>query len=324
MSRPPKLERILNIRSRLDADVGMTPSMLLQTTLPHSEPTETVAAENGEPTERPARDWEIKNGGFWMNVTAGRRRYREEGRPEHFGIPYGGTARYILAYITTRALVTKSRKIDFGEVQSHLLERLDIGRTGGKHGRIRYVQDQLLRIANAHFTFEMQYGKGEHQPRAKKSGDVASEQRFWFQRGQAGAPDQLEYFGVELGEKFFESIQESSIPIDLNLLRELVRSPLGMDLYVWLTYKAYRLWNGLEGRRREGESVPCTVVSWKALHPQFGHGYARASDFGRRARNQIDNLRTLWTDLREKVQFERGRIIVYRMRPHIQSLPQID
>ena len=42
---------------------------------------------------------------------------------------------------------------------------------------------------------------------------------------------------IELGEKFFQEIIAHPIPLDLNTLKALKRSPLGLDLYFWLVYR---------------------------------------------------------------------------------------
>ena len=44
---------------------------------------------------------------------------------------------------------------------------------------------------------------------------------------------------IELGEKFYEAVTLSSVPVDLRALRALKRSPLALDLYAWLTYTAF-------------------------------------------------------------------------------------
>ena len=44
---------------------------------------------------------------------------------------------------------------------------------------------------------------------------------------------------IELGEDFFNEIIRCPIPIDLNTLRAMKRSPLGLDLYLWLTYRTF-------------------------------------------------------------------------------------
>ena len=42
---------------------------------------------------------------------------------------------------------------------------------------------------------------------------------------------------IELGEKFFQEIIRNPVPLDMNILKALKRSPLGLDLYLWLTYR---------------------------------------------------------------------------------------
>ena len=39
---------------------------------------------------------------------------------------------------------------------------------------------------------------------------------------------------IELGEKFFEEIIRHSVPLDMNILKAMKRSSLGIDLYLWL------------------------------------------------------------------------------------------
>ena len=42
-----------------------------------------------------------------------------------------------------------------------------------------------------------------------------------------------------LGEEFFNEVIRN--PLDLNILHAVKRSPLGLDLYLWLTYKTFAL-----------------------------------------------------------------------------------
>ena len=67
---------------------------------------------------------------------------------------------------------------------------------------------------------------------------------------------------------FFEEITRSAVPVDLRAIRHLQRSPLAIDLYVWLTYRMSYL------------RTP-TVVPWEGLQGQFGADYGRPRDFRR-------------------------------------------
>lgn len=44
---------------------------------------------------------------------------------------------------------------------------------------------------------------------------------------------------VQLSEKFFNLLSSNPVPIDLGILRALKQSPMALDLYVWLTYRAF-------------------------------------------------------------------------------------
>ena len=46
---------------------------------------------------------------------------------------------------------------------------------------------------------------------------------------------------IELGEKFFNEIINHPVPIDMNTLASLKRCALGLDLYLWLTYRMFTL-----------------------------------------------------------------------------------
>ena len=62
---------------------------------------------------------------------------------------------------------------------------------------------------------------------------------------------------IELGEKFFNEIIQHPVPLDMNILKVLKRSSLGLDLYLWLTYRTFTL------------KLPLRL-SWTSLYRQFG------------------------------------------------------
>jgi hypothetical protein len=81
-------------------------------------------------------------------------------------------------------------------------------------------------------------------------------------RWNPAAPDQPDLPGsyVELSQDFFRDIVERPVPVDLRVLRAL-RSPLALDIYCWLTFRASSL--------REPTEIP-----WPALALQFSAAYA--------------------------------------------------
>ena len=59
---------------------------------------------------------------------------------------------------------------------------------------------------------------------------------WWFER-KPNDPVFLDS-KIELGEKFFEEVIRS-VPLDMNILKALKRSSLGLDLYLWPTYRMF-------------------------------------------------------------------------------------
>ena len=79
---------------------------------------------------------------------------------------------------------------------------------------------------------------------------------------------------IELGEKFFHEVITNPVPLDLNILKSLKRSPLGLDLYLWLVYRTFNLTRPLR-------------ITWPKLYRQFGADPAKAGN-----RRTVDAFRT--------------------------------
>ena len=69
---------------------------------------------------------------------------------------------------------------------------------------------------------------------------IADRAEFWWNTKRPDAPS-LWDSEIELGEKFFNEIIAHPLPLDLHTLKALKRSPLGLDLYFWLTYRTFSL-----------------------------------------------------------------------------------
>jgi hypothetical protein len=112
---------------------------------------------------------------------------------------------------------------------------------------------------------------------------------------------------IVLGQDFFEEITRSAVPVDLRALRLLQRSPLALDLYVWLTYRMSYL-------RRP------TLVPWEGLQAQLGADYARLRDFRRKALAHLTNVICVYPALRVR-QTDSG-LYLYPSRPHVPARPR--
>jgi hypothetical protein len=130
---------------------------------------------------------------------------------------------------------------------------------------------------------------------------VASEVDLWWDPKR---PDQAAVFGstVRLTEPFFEEIVRRPVPVDMRALRTLKKSPLGLDLYTWLTYRLSYL------------KEP-TEISWQDLHTQFGADYNRVRDFTQKVKRELNKISTVWPELRYET--PRGRLRLYPCPPHV-------
>ena len=79
---------------------------------------------------------------------------------------------------------------------------------------------------------------------------------------------------IELGEKFFQEIIRHPVPLDMNTLKALKRSSLGLDLYLWVCLPDFTLTHPLR-------------LSWRQVYRQFGVDPAQAGD-----KNTVNNFRT--------------------------------
>ena len=75
---------------------------------------------------------------------------------------------------------------------------------------------------------------------------------------------------IELGEQFFHEVITNPVPLDLHILKAVKRSPLGLDLYLWLTYRTFAIARPLR-------------LTWLKLYRQFGADPAKASKVAQQA-----------------------------------------
>ena len=79
---------------------------------------------------------------------------------------------------------------------------------------------------------------------------------------------------IELGQDFFNEIIRHPVPLDMNTLNALKRSPLGLDLYLWLVYRTFSLRRPMR-------------LSWAHLYRQFGVDPSQVGD-----KNTVNAFRT--------------------------------
>ena len=186
------------------------------------------------------------------------------------GLPFGNLSRLLLAWVCTEAVRTQSRELFLGASLSGFMRRLCMAPIGGgSRGDRTRLRDQMRRLFNAH----IQLAYEDKQVSASVNSPVASRTGFWWNERKTS--DRLEWDNtIELGEKFFNEIIHHPVPLNMNILKALRRSSMGIDFYLWLTYRTFTLKRPLR-------------LSWVCLYRQFGVNPGKAGD-----NRIVDNFRT--------------------------------
>ena len=215
-----------------DADaLGFMARALVQATLPHRR-----AVGN---------EFSRANGNFTLTILS----------PSRIGLPYGTIPRLLLSWITTEAVQTKSRELVLGDSLSSFMHELDMLPTGGRWGSITRLKDQMARLFSSSITCTYDDGKTW----ALESVRPVDSARLWW---SPKSPDQATLWqsSIVLGERFFDEIIKAPVPIDMRALKALKKSPLALDIYLWLSYRLFYL--------RQPVTIP-----WAVLSRQFGSDY---------------------------------------------------
>lgn len=213
--------------------LGFMARALVQATLPHK------ATAGNQFTRR--------NGTFELSITA----------LGSDGLPYGSIPRLLLSWMTTEAVCTRSPVLELGPTLSAFMAELGLSRQGGKRGDITRFRAQATRLFSS--AVFCRYTDNTHD-HGGGFNIVKGFDLWWTPK----KPDQLPLWKstVTLGTDFFNEIIERPVPIDMQALKALKRSPMALDVYFWLTYRMSYL-------QRD------TVIPWPLLQMQFGADYAQ-------------------------------------------------
>ncbi len=216
--------------------IGFMARALTMATLPHSKPDTNV--------------FERTNGALSMTMTAHPKR----------GLPYGTIPRLLLAWVTTEAVRTKEREVVLGESMSAFMRELGIVPTGGRWGSIARLKSQVEKLFGSSVCclYSREYPDGKVNNQLLRV-YVSDKYTLWWNSKDASQGSLFDSF-VTLSKDFFEEITRNPVPIDMRALKALRKSPMALDIYMWITYRMSYL-------------SKATVIPWKGLQIQFGAGY---------------------------------------------------
>ena len=136
------------------------------------------------------------------------------------GLPFGNIPRLLLAWVSTEAVRTQSRELFLGTSLSGFMRKLGVYSTSGEV-QIR-LRSQMKRLFNAHIQLVYE----DEQVSASVNAPLASRTEFWWNPRQPHEHALWES-KIELGDKFFQEIVSHPVPLDMNILKALRRSPAG-------------------------------------------------------------------------------------------------
>jgi hypothetical protein len=225
----------------------------------------------------PEAEWRVENGPAVLLVEPGR--LLRPGRADEFaGVPYGAIARLILIFLQREAVRTNSRAVELGGSMRRWLSLLGVS-VGGK--TMALVREQTRRISTCRFTLQMRAPGGAL---AVKNATFVDEAVLFDVDAMDDRQPALFPECLRLSEPFFEQLREHPVPLDEVALRQLRRSSMALDAYLWL---AYRL-RSLRGP---------TKVPWPALRQQFGGGgYERMKTFRQQFREALEMALAVYPD----------------------------
>ena len=132
---------------------------------------------------------------------------------------------------------TQSRVLILGSSLSEFMRKLEIHpQSGGRNGVRTRLRNQVNRLFGCSVTLTYKDERGE----AAVNSLIARRTELWWNERKPDEPS-LWDSKIELGEDLFNEIIRHPVPFDMNTLKALKRCALGLDLYLWLTYRTFAL-----------------------------------------------------------------------------------
>ena len=272
--------------SEADPDLGFMARLLALCSLPRTNPGNRIRYKRA-------------NGPYTLYMTAG----------GDNKLPYGNLPRLILAWVSTEAVQTRSRVLILGSSLSKFMRKLGMeDRSGSPRGDRTRLRNQMDRLFHSHV--QLIYEDENHK--ASVSSQVADRTDLWWNPKRPDEPS-LWDSKILLSEAFFNEIISHPVPLDMNTLKALKRCALGLDLYLWLTYRTFALTRPLQ-------------ITWRQLYRQFGLDPSKSSDkqtvknFRRNALRELKKIKVAWPALNYAT--EPGMLILHPSTPTIAPLSQ--
>ncbi len=273
------IENKLNLKDKnyiKKHSLGFITSMLACASIPYSKPKENFFKRN--------------NGYCTLKIISD---------PE-YGLPYGLLPRIIIIWLCTEVKLKHSPLIYLGKTQNEFIKKLGMNSTGGVNGTVTRIKDQINRLF--HSNISLIYNRKN----SYKYNNLSIIDNSVFLKKKINNKKYVWKRKILLSKKFFNIVNSSSLPIDLKVIKS-IRSPLAIDIYIWLTWR-----NKIIKKRN-------TKITWNKLRLQFGSSYCDSpkglSNFKIGFIKRLKNVYSFYSKLR--IQIFKDYLKLKRSRPHV-------
>jgi hypothetical protein len=315
VKRPTKLSGASMRIIQAGADIRTTPEpdptdlafmarQLVQVTLPHTAP-------KGSPPE-----WSRRNGNLTLAIRPAYRTDPTTGKRVCVGYPYGTIPRLLLFWITTEAVRTRSPRLELGHSLNRFMKVIGLNPDtgGGRRSDARRLRDQMDRLFRATISFEITNGQSQRWLDMQ----IAPEGELWW---NFHTPTQQGLFQswIELNHRFFEAITNAPVPVDMRALWALKRSPLALDLYAFVGYRAFIA----------TQTGRVQFVTWEQLMGQLGTDYTHVQHFRAKTKTALRKIKVVFPGLilgrkQGGIEILPGASAVPPKRARQKALPPVD
>jgi hypothetical protein len=216
------------------------------------------------------------------------------------GYPFGTIPRLLLYWITTEVQRTKNqqdltidekRTLHLGRSLAGFMREVGLNPDtgGGKRGDGKRLHNQMTRLFASRISFQQTFADDSHRHgKAWLNMDVAPRGELWW---NPRTPEQgvLWQSWIQLGHEFYDALVALPVPVDMRALKALKRSPLALDLYAWVCFRAFVIVQ---------KGLPPQFVAWELLMRQLGGDYADTKNFKKYASAALRKVEVLYPGLK--------------------------